>query len=154
MRSKALSWGAKFLFGIFAKANLEKIKWPKSYLAKRMDCKIREVFERIKELEENNLILVDRTLKGKVNTYRINLELISIIQERDAQMHHTQNTPGRVAHSMPGGDAHRVPAIKEHILKNNTKESVFNNLNDERTVNPVGLKRYQLIKEKTPIKSL
>ena len=121
MRSKVISFGAKFLFGIIAKANLEEVKWSKKYLAKRMDCSSREVYNRIRELEENNFITVDKTEKGKVNKYKVNLELIYIIQGEE-QMFHTPNVPRGMEHSVPGSVEYSVPDIKELSLKKNIKE--------------------------------
>ena len=80
MGSKAISWGAKYLFGIIAKANQENLKWPIRYLSKRMNCGDRETTNRVKELEENNLIIVGRQEKGRVNSYSVNLDLIMATQ--------------------------------------------------------------------------
>lgn len=113
MKSKALSFGAKFLFGIIAKANREGVKWPISYLSKRMGCGNRETQKRIKELEECNLIKVIPN-KGKVNEYCINLELIQIIQ--------TPEQTGRGEQDVQGGGEHPVHPIKDSNIKETSKE--------------------------------
>lgn len=120
MRSNALSFGAKFLFGIIAKANKEDIKWSKKYLAERMNCSSREVQNRIKELEENNLIKVNRDQKGRVSIYNVNLELLTIIQGGERSF----STQGG-EHSVLGGGEQPVPphTYKEQSLK---KENVAN----------------------------
>jgi len=79
MMSKALSFGAKFLFGIIGKANRESIRWSVNYLSKRMGCGHRETRNRIKELKENRLINIIPH-DGRVNEYSVNLELIEAIQ--------------------------------------------------------------------------
>lgn len=142
MRSKAISWGAKFLFGIIAKANKEKVKWSKKYLADRMDCSRREVQNRIGELKSNNLILVNRQGRaGRVSEYTVNLELLSIVQGGRERPFSTQNVLQGREHSVPGGGERSVlPYSKEHSLKNIIKEDDFNN------INLTGLKRYRDLK--------
>ena len=81
MKSKAISWGAKYLWGIIAKANMEEVRWGIKYMSERMGCEGRETRARIKELKENDLIMVKRT--GRANIYKINFELVQLIQEDD-----------------------------------------------------------------------
>ncbi len=85
MQSKAISWGAKHLWGIIAKANLEEVKWGIEYLSERMKCGERETKNRIAELKSNNLILVKKT--GRSNIYSINLELVQLIQDEKGNNH-------------------------------------------------------------------
>ncbi len=124
MGSKAISWGAKYLFGIIAKANKEKIRWSVKYLAKRMDCTPRETSRRVKELKENNLIIV-KGRKGRVNEYIVNLELIQSIQTPDQSVggQESQNcheTPDRSGQGSPTGNGQGNS--KEHSLKKTIKD--------------------------------
>ena len=80
MRSKAISFGAKFLFGIIAKTNLERVKFKKKTLAEKMGCEGREVQRRVKELKDSNLIIVKGD-PGRSNFYSVNLEMLTIIQK-------------------------------------------------------------------------
>ena len=121
MGSKVISFGAKFLFGIIAKANKENIKSPIHYLSKRMLCSDRQTSRRIKELKDNNLIIVIPR-EGKTSEYRVNLELIEIIQSDDEngttqEKRHQSNDSKR--HHTPDTKCHH---IKEHSLKKITKE--------------------------------
>jgi len=125
MKSKAISFGAKFLFGIIAKANMESVRWSVKYLAKRMGCQPRETTYRINELVENNLIVIKRR-KGKTNEYQVNFELINIIQkDTPAQTFRGQNVQGGDEHSMQGSNEHSVQDIKEPILKKINKEGLL-----------------------------
>ena len=119
MESKAISFGAKLLFGIIAKANLEKLEWPIQYLSKRMKCSDRQTSRRIKELKENNLILVIER-DGKTSEYRVNLELINIIQSSDKNVT-TPMTPVMSSHLRHKPCHH----IKEPILKKYNKEGLL-----------------------------
>lgn len=107
MISQALSFGAKLLFGILAKANKERVRWGVEYLSRRMKCTSRETRRRISELKDNNLIIV-LPRKGRVNDYIINLELISMIQ-----------TPDRLVR---GGDDHNGQGRDDHRGQGNSKE--------------------------------
>ncbi len=130
MVSKALSFGAKILFGIIAKANRESIKWSVGYLSKRMKCSTRETTRRITELKENSLILVFRR-GGKTNEYMVNLELVQATQIPDPitsqddtpdQSVRGQNSQGRGDSSCQGGDDHGGRDSKERLLKKTIKE--------------------------------
>ena len=112
MKSKAISWGAKHLFGIIAKANRERIKWSIKHFSERMDCKPRETSSRIAELRKNNLIIVGER-KGKTNEYTINLELISMIQTP------VQTDVGREVRNKRGSPvrSERGASHKEHSIK-------------------------------------
>lgn len=112
MRSKAISWGAKHLWGIFAKANMEKVKWSASYLAKRMGCDIREARRRKKELTENNLILVTPK-SGQVDEVSVNLQLIQVVQTPD------QTVRGGVVETDRGI---YIGSNKEHSIKTMSDE--------------------------------
>jgi len=121
MVSQALSFGAKVLFGIIAKANEENIKWPIQYLSKRMNCSDRQTSRRIKELLENKLILVN-IREGRTNEYRINLELIRMIQSDDETVTTQEKRhQGNDTISHQGNDS-ACHHIKEPFLKNNNKE--------------------------------
>lgn len=121
MRSKALSFGAKFLFGIIAKANLEEIRFSMKYLGERMDCTPREARSRAKELRENGLITSERT--GRANIYTVNLELIQLIQEDSKPKKPIgTNVPIRKDSSVPIRQEH-----SEYLLtysKENTKRKL------------------------------
>ena len=78
MKSKAISDGAKLLFGIIAKSNLERIRYRIKNLSERMGCSDSETKNRIKELRDTNFLLVKRT--GRANMFQVNLELVHIIQ--------------------------------------------------------------------------
>lgn len=121
MKSKAISWGAKYLFGIYAKANKEKVKWSADYLAQRMGCEVREVRRRKKELKDNNLIIATPR-KGRVDEVEINLQLVTLIQTPD-QMDRGQSGQGRGGHSRQGrGGRNGQGNSKEHSLKKTIKE--------------------------------
>jgi len=75
MLDQSLSEGAKIVFGLIAKTNLEQVKWSAKYLAGRMNCSDREVRRRVKELTDRNLILVSR-IQNQWNIYSINIELV------------------------------------------------------------------------------
>ena len=128
MKSQAISFGAKFLFGIMAKANKEKVRWGVKYLSERMGCSQRETRRRISELKENNLILV-MPRSGRVNDYVINLELISIIQTPDQSVR-GENSQGGADHSSQGRDDRGGQVYnKEHSLNKLNKEQYdFKNL--------------------------
>jgi len=130
MQSKALSFGAKFLFGIISKANRESIKWSVNYLSRRMKCSTRETTRRITELKENNLILIFRR-DGKTNEYMVNLELVQATQMPDPtpgpddtpdQSVRGKNGQGRGDSSCQGGDDHGGRDSKERLLKKSIKE--------------------------------
>jgi hypothetical protein len=112
MKSKAISWGAKYLWGIYAKANKERVTWSAKYLSERMGCEVREVRKRKAELIENNLIIVNPR-KGRVDEVSINLQLVHIIQENTpVQMDRgVQTGQGRDGQTGQGNS-------KEHSLKN------------------------------------
>lgn len=114
MKSKALSFGAKFLFGIIAKANKESVKWSVKYLSERMGCTSRETRRRIVELKENNLIgIIPR--EGRVNEYFVNLELIQTIQTPDQMDTPDQTSQGRDDHN---GQPYIKKINKDIINKN------------------------------------
>lgn len=79
MSDLSLSWGAKYLFGILAKTNWEEVKWSQRKLAHRMKVKEEEVRLRVKELENKQLLIVERE-SGMITTYRINLTLVTGLQ--------------------------------------------------------------------------
>lgn len=112
MRSKALSDGAKLLFGIIAKTNFESVKLSKRHLSERMRCGLRETQRRIKELRENNFIIVIPH-KGRTNEYQVNLELIQIIQTPD------EMTRGQ---SGLGGETKSTSHIIKKTIKETSKE--------------------------------
>lgn len=118
MVSKAISDGAKVLFGIIAKANLEKIRFSIKYLSERMGCSPRETRNRIQELKKNNLVLVKRT--GRSNIYQINFQLIHLVQEKEIGT----GVPIKKAQGVPIREEHPVPIHnKEVSLKNPLKGS-------------------------------
>jgi len=121
MRSKALSWGAKYLFGIYAKANKEDIRWSATYLAERMGCEVREVRRRKAELIANNFIIV-KPRRGRVDSVDINFELVHIVQEKtpDGTDRGDQVEQG-------GGGENGQGNSKEPSLKNSS------NMSDEPT---------------------
>lgn len=123
MKSKALSFGAKFLFGIYGKANKEKVKWSARYLAKRMGCEVREARNRKAELIKNNLIVV-RPRKGRVDEVSINFELISLVQEETpAQTDRGVNEQeGAVQNEQGGAVRNGQGNSKEPSLKKTIKE--------------------------------
>jgi len=116
MKSKALSFGAKFLFGIIAKTNLEKVRFSVDYLSKRMGCSMSETKSRIKELKENNLIRVKRT--GRSNIYEVNFELVQLIQE---PMSTNEDIRSSGSVDIRGSDSVAIHN-KEHFLKKIIKE--------------------------------
>jgi hypothetical protein len=79
MKDKSLSFGAKYLFGIFGKINKEKVILRIRYLAKRMGCSMVEAQRRITELKKKGFIIVIPR-PGRANEYQINFELVQIIQ--------------------------------------------------------------------------
>ena len=125
MESKAITWGDKHLFGIIAKTNLEEVKFKNRTLAKRMKCSIATIKRRIKQLKENNLVVV-RYNPGGANTYIVNLQLINIIQRE------VKSELGVAQHSELGvGSPSELP-YKRTSLKNINKE---------------GLKKLKLVKQ-------
>lgn len=125
MKSKVISWGAKFLFGIYGKANKEKIKWSARYLAKRMGCEVREVRSRKAELIKNNLIIVNPR-KGRVDEVSVNFELVHLIQEKTpAQMDRGANEQEGGVRNEQGRDVQsRQGNSKERSLKKTNKEEL------------------------------
>ncbi|HEC65512.1 MAG TPA: hypothetical protein ENI23_09470 [bacterium] len=123
MRSKAISWGAKHLWGIYAKANLEKIKWSARYLAKRMKCEVREARRRKAELIKSNLILVNPR-RGRVDEVTINFELVHLIQEK---------TPVRLDRGQTGqeGDVQTGQGRDGRTGQGNSKERSLKKINKE-----------------------
>jgi hypothetical protein len=116
MKSKAISWGAKHLWGIYAKANKENIRWSARYLAERMDCEVREVRRRKAELIKNNLIIVVPR-EGRVDEVTINFELVHLLQEKTPdRMDRGQIGQGREGRTGQGNS-------KELSLKNPLKGS-------------------------------
>jgi len=79
MKDKSLSFGAKYLFGIFGKINKEKVVLRIRYLAERMGCSMVEAQRRVTELKKRGLIAVIPR-PGRANEYQINFELVQIIQ--------------------------------------------------------------------------
>lgn len=128
MRSKAISWGAKFLFGIIAKANLEGVKMSNKHLAKRMNCTIRQVQRRVAELRDNGFIIVKRT--GRSNIYYINLQLVQIIQTDD------KNVVSDMTSDVVSDMTHDVVST----IKNNSKRTSLNNMS--QSDEPFDLKNY------------
>jgi len=114
MKSKAISWGAKHLFGIIAKVNQEKVRRSVRHFSQRMNCSSRETTRRIAELRKNNLIRVIEH-KGGLNEYVINLELIQIIQTPDqTDGGKTQANSGRGGQANSGrGASHKEPINKK-----------------------------------------
>jgi len=123
MLDESLSFGAKLLFGIIAKANKEEVEWSVKYLAKRMKCKEREARNRIRELKEKGLIKVEPRA-GKKNRYSINFELVQVIQDRNKQTPAQMCTP---EHSVQGTPAHDVQDNKRIYIKETSKEGVLTN---------------------------
>lgn len=153
MRSKALSFGAKFLFGIIAKANKENVKWSVNYLAKRMECSRREVIRRIQELKENNLIIVKQR-KGKVNEYSINFQLISLIQTPDENSDDHLVTGDNISHRSSDHSGHRSSdhsghPNKEYSLKKTIKEININSFDDFLKAKEILLKGMAMADHKT-----
>jgi|GEM_PF-1827831 len=118
MASKALSWGAKHLFGIYAKANMENIKWNAAYLARRMGCVVREARRRKKELVDNQLITV-KTHPGRADEVNINFELIMVIQTPD------QTVRGKGTRNGQGSTTQNGQGSNPYILKDSLKEGSF-----------------------------
>lgn len=121
MKSKAISDGAKLLFGIIAKVNLEEVRWRTKKLAEKMSCSDKEARNRIKELKDNNLLIVRRT--GRANIYQINLQLVNLIQGKEIGT----GVPIRSAPIVPIRLEDSVPIAticnKEFSLKNPLKGS-------------------------------
>lgn len=115
MASKAISWGAKHLFGIYGKANAEGIRWTDKYIAKRMGCGEREARRRKKELVDNELIIMTKH-PGNIDEIDINFSLIMAIQTPDQTVRgkEARNGPGCPDYSGPGS-IHYI--AKEHSLK-------------------------------------
>jgi hypothetical protein len=120
MGSDAISWGAKYLFGILAKANKENIRWSIKFLSKRMNCKPRETSSRIAELRKNNLIIVEER-SGGLNTYTINLQLIQLVQT------HVQTDVGGEGAKRTGGHVRneRGASLLEPLTKEKIKEKTL-----------------------------
>jgi len=118
MASKALSWGAKHLFGIYGKANKEDIKWDAKYLAERMGCEVREARRRKKELVENQLITVKKH-PGKKDEVSINLSLITLIQTP------VQTDRGKRTRNGQGFTTQNGQGSNPYILKELKKEGTF-----------------------------
>lgn len=118
MKSEALSFGAKFLFGIIAKTNLEEVRLTLKYLANRMGCSQRQAQRRVEELKNNGFILLERT--GRSNKFRINFEFVQIIQTPDKSVvsETAQNTKGcRIRDDIADG----MSTIK-NVIKETSKE--------------------------------
>lgn len=101
MLDDSLSFKAKLLFGIIAKTNLENVKFSVNHLAKRIKCKERYTRQVIKELEEKQLITVNRE-KGRASRYTINFVIVQEIQtsdEKDTPV--IKNTPAVVVQDTP-----------------------------------------------------
>ena len=128
MKSKVISWGAKYLFGIYAKANKEKVRYSAKYLAERMGCEKREVIRRKKELRENNLILTNPR-KGRVDEVSINFELVSIIQGKtpDQTDRGENGQEGGVQSGQGGTGRSGHPNSTELFLNNTFKEDDLKN---------------------------
>ena len=123
MKSKALSFGAKFLFGIYGKANKEKVRWSAKYLAERMGCEVREVRNRKAELIKNNLIVVN-SRRGRVDEVSVNFELVHLVQEKTpAQTDRGANEQGTPAQNEQGRGVRTGQGnSEEHSLNNPIKE--------------------------------
>jgi len=128
MRSKAISWGAKFLFGIIAKANLDGVRMSNKHLAERMNCTVRQVQRRVAELRDNGFIIVKRT--GRSNVYFVNFELVQIIQTDD------KNVVSDMTSDVVSDMTHDVVST----IKNNSKRTSLNNMSQSDT--PFDLKEY------------
>jgi hypothetical protein len=124
MLDESLSFGAKLLFGIIAKANKEEVEWSVKYLAKRMKCSERETRRRIKELRDRKLITIEPRA-GKKNRYFVNFALIQVIQDRTKQTPDQMVTPDRSSQGTP--DHSGQPNIKEIYIKETSKEGVLTN---------------------------
>lgn len=118
MASKALSWGAKHLFGIYGKANKEDIQWDAKYLAKRMNCEVREARRRKKELVDNQLITVKKH-PGKKDEVSVNLSLITLIQTP------VQTDRGKDTKNGQGFATQNGQGSNPYILKDSLKEGSF-----------------------------
>jgi DNA-binding Lrp family transcriptional regulator len=124
MLDESLSFGAKLLFGIIAKANKEEVEWSVKYLAKRMKCSERETRRRIKELRDRKLITIEPRA-GKKNRYSINFILVQNIQKGNEQTPDQMVSPDHSSQGTP--DHSGQPNIKEIYIKETSKEGVLTN---------------------------
>lgn len=133
MLSNALSFGAKVLFGIIAKTNREKIVFKIKTLAERMQCSPREAQRRVKELKDNNLLIVEEKL-GKANSYSINLELVNVFQTHDHLVvggtTKTRSSPNIYNNNIYNNketskDGNKVAIIRNYFIEKCKKEKGF-----------------------------
>uniref|UniRef100_A0A7V3JAL1 Helix-turn-helix domain-containing protein n=1 Tax=candidate division CPR3 bacterium TaxID=2268181 RepID=A0A7V3JAL1_UNCC3 len=116
MRDKSLSFGAKYLFGIFSKINKEKVILRIRYLAKRMGCSMIEAQRRITELKKKGFIIVIPR-PGRANEYQINFELVQIIQTPIQTDTPIENQKGSPIESQKGNNKENINKERDKSLQ-------------------------------------